>query len=78
MTFVDGIEHGGYVLACEGVAIEACREEADRVASDLGDDRRVRWMVIRPDGHEACWTGPLLATCERLTDTPVRRFHDPG
>ena len=58
-----GIEHDGYRLFCEGVELAACRAEADRVASELGG-RAVRWVVIRPDGHEVCFETGAVGICE--------------
>jgi hypothetical protein len=60
----EGIEHDGYILACESVAIDECTQEADHVADDLGPGRQLRWIIIRSDGHEACWQGWLQAGCE--------------
>ena len=59
-----GIEHDGYILACRGVAIDDCTTEADHVADDLDRGRQLRWIIIRPDGHEACWQGFFQAGCE--------------
>jgi len=59
-----GIEHDGYILACERVAIDECTKEADHVANDLDRGEQLRWIIIRPDGHEACWQGWFQAGCE--------------
>ena len=59
-----GIEYDGYILACEGVAIDDCEREADHVADDLDRGGQLRWIIIRRDGHEACWQGLFQAGCE--------------
>jgi hypothetical protein len=59
-----GFEHDGYILACEGVVIDDCVQEADHVADDLGRGGQLRWIIIRPGGHEACWQGLFEAGCE--------------
>ena len=64
-----GIEHDGYILACERVAIDDCTREADHIASDLDRGADLRWIIVRPGGHEACWQGWFQAGCEILTST---------